>query len=431
MIAAWMLYTLAVTALLFAGATAAEYVARALRAPARFVWAAAMLAALGLSGRALTRGPEPQSVIAAAGAIVVGHSSDRLVIATNTQPATQRAIDVPPPGSIHNFLITAREGAAALRRTAGRLDAARFDVARLDVARFDVARFDRWNVGLVALCLTATGVAFLWLVGALARLRAIESGLAAEVVDDEVVLVSNDVGPAIFGIVRARIVLPRWVLSLPQSDRNIILVHERQHAAAFDPALLCAAAVALALQPWNVALWALFAGLRFALEADCDRRVLATTGDARRYGRLLVSVYERTIPRLVPQVAFVERPSDLERRIRRMTRRPRLLSVAGAASALATLVLSTAAWAMSAPARRTVSETLMAQPRVSQLAAAMTTDERAGRPTPAPKMALITVLGVAPHMAIPSPMLTPSIVTPSPAVQESPAPSASFVREGP
>jgi beta-lactamase regulating signal transducer with metallopeptidase domain len=421
MIAAWMLYTLAVTALLFAGASAAEYVARAARVPARFVWAAAMLAALGLSGRALTRGPEAQRDIAVPAAVAAGRSSDRLVIAGYTQPTTQQAIDVTPAGAIHDFVIAAREGAAAIRRIAGRLDA----------ARLDVARFDRWNAGLVALCLVATCVAFLWLVGALARLRAIESGLAAEMIDDEVVLVSNDVGPAIFGIIRARVVLPRWVLSLPGSDRNIILAHERQHAAAFDPALLCAAAVALALQPWNVALWALFAGLRFALEADCDRRVLATTGDARRYGRLLVSVYERTMPTLIPHIAFVERPSDLERRIRRMTRRPRLLSIAGVASALATLVLSTAAWTMSAPVRRAISETLMAGPRAWPLAAVRTTGERAEPRLPLPTMRSITVLGVAPQTTIPRPMLTPSIVTPQAVMQETPERERSFVLGAP
>jgi beta-lactamase regulating signal transducer with metallopeptidase domain len=421
MIAAWMLYTLAVTALLFAGASAAEYVARAARVPARFVWAAAMLAALGLSGRALTRGPEAQRDIAVPAAVAAGRSSDRLVIAGYTQPTTQQAIDVTPAGAIHDFVIAAREGAAAIRRIAGRLDA----------ARLDVARFDRWNAGLVALCLVATCVAFLWLVGALARLRAIESGLAAEMIDDEVVLVSNDVGPAIFGIIRARVVLPRWVLSLPGSDRNIILAHERQHAAAFDPALLCAAAVALALQPWNVALWALFAGLRFALEADCDRRVLATTGDARRYGRLLVSVYERTMPTLIPHIAFVERPSDLERRIRRMTRRPRLVSIAGATAAVLTLLLSTAAWTIAAPVRWAGGQA-RAESRVQLLPPVTTVGRGVTRASALQsKISAINVTSIASQGTLPPLGLTPSITLPRTEVHEAPMPSMPLEREGP
>jgi hypothetical protein len=141
-------------------------------------------------------------------------------------------------------------------------------------------------------------------------------------------------------------------LSLPQPERRIILAHERQHAAAFDPAMVYAAALVLALQPWNVALWAVFARFRLALEADCDRRVLGITGDVRRYGTLLVEVCARTTPSAAPHIAFVERPSNLERRIRRMTHQPRLRSVAGASAVLAAMVLSTAAWTVSAPARQ-------------------------------------------------------------------------------
>ena len=61
MIAAWMLYTVAVTLLLLAAASAAEYVARAARKPTRTVWAVAMIVALGLSVRALITGLNTRS----------------------------------------------------------------------------------------------------------------------------------------------------------------------------------------------------------------------------------------------------------------------------------------------------------------------------------------------------------------------------------
>src|SRR4029077_19960574 len=55
MIAAWMLYTMAVGFLLYAAAMGTEYVTRALRLRTRFAWLLAMTAAVAFSGRALLR----------------------------------------------------------------------------------------------------------------------------------------------------------------------------------------------------------------------------------------------------------------------------------------------------------------------------------------------------------------------------------------
>jgi TonB family protein len=57
------------------------------------------------------------------------------------------------------------------------------------------------------------------------------------------------------------------------------------------------------------------------VETDCDRRVLATAPDVRRYGTLLLEVAERTRRHALPMAAFAESRSSLERRIRMMTNR--------------------------------------------------------------------------------------------------------------
>ncbi|MDB4878430.1 MAG: peptidase BlaR1 [Gemmatimonadetes bacterium] len=370
MIAAWMIYTTAVTLLLFAGAYAADYVVRSLGVPARFVWAAAMIAALALSGRALARGTETKRV-----ALTPIEQSPRFTTTIGTvdgPAAIGPNAAITPPNGLQSLLIEARAVAARLRQ------AARI----LDFASLDVARLDRWNAALVALWLGASGLSLAWLFASLAGLHRMKRELAPETVDDHHVLVSSDVGPALLGVIRSHIVLPRWVLSLPQSERRIILAHEHQHAAAFDPAMVYAAALALALQPWNLALWAVFARFRLALEADCDRRVLGITGDVRRYGTLLVEVCARTTPSAAPHLAFVERASNLERRIRHMTHRPRLRSVAGASAVLAATVLSTAAWTVSAPVRRAPAVSragrapLSERPRVWQLQPVVTVAPR-------------------------------------------------------
>jgi hypothetical protein len=177
------------------------------------------------------------------------------------------------------------------------------------------------------------------------------------------VLVSSDAGPALLGVLRSRIVLPRWVLALPRYEREIILAHERAHAAAFDPALVHAAAFAIVLQPWNIGLWAIFARLRLAIETDCDRRVLGVVDDARAYGQLLITVYQRSASTRAAYIAFVTRQSNLEQRIERMTRAPRLVSVGSMAAILAISVFATTAWVTPSPRQSPMSSKVSAFPR--------------------------------------------------------------------
>jgi beta-lactamase regulating signal transducer with metallopeptidase domain len=332
MIAAWMLYTVAVSLLLYAGARGTEYLARAVGMPTRFVWVAAIAAAFVLSGRALSSGCQPLPRVASPAA---GSETIR-------QPA-RASVNRAAPGAVQRLLI--------IRDDAMRAPTA---VSR----RVDVAPLERWNDVLLAVWVAMSVIAIAYLSALLFRLRGLADRMRPVVVDARLVLLSNDVGPAVLGMIRSRIVLPEWVLSLPRHERHVILAHEREHADAFDPALLGAAAVAIALQPWNAGLWAMFAGLKLAIESDCDRRVLGTTGDARAYGQLLVAVYQRTTYGHAPYTAFVQRPSNLERRILRMTRAPRLMSVSAGAAALGTMVLCTAAWVAPAPSRAAAVRTL-------------------------------------------------------------------------
>ncbi len=341
MIAAWMLYTVAVTLLLLAGATAAEYVARAIRAPTRVVWAAAMIAAFALSARALIVGLDSRrETVASASNAAVRVGAGTL---DGTDSAVARSVrDITRPSLISRLRGAARATAAAL----GRIEQS--------AARIDVSRFDRWNGTLVALWVGASAIALSLLVASFTRLRRIERSLATTTVRDHPVLVSRDLGPAVLGVLRSRVVLPEWALTLPGRERDVILAHEREHAAAFDPALITAAMVLLALQPWNIALWGLIARLRVALEGDCDRRVLETMGedDGRWYGRLLILVYERTTLGPSLGIGFVARPSNLERRIRRIVLRPRVISMAGVTSLFAAALLVVTACRAAAPVRQ-------------------------------------------------------------------------------
>jgi beta-lactamase regulating signal transducer with metallopeptidase domain len=175
------------------------------------------------------------------------------------------------------------------------------------------------------------------------------------------VLVARDIGPAVFGLLRPRIVLPRWLGAAPEATKRLVLEHERQHIAARDPLLLAAALLLIALLPWNLPLLWQMRRLRLALELDCDARVLAAEVDPLEYGEALLLVNQRTTAAPAGAIALIERPSQLERRIRIMTaatqrfRRP-MTALAGAFAAsclFAATSINTPALAMDAPLKPT------------------------------------------------------------------------------
>ncbi|HEY0779858.1 MAG TPA: M56 family metallopeptidase, partial [Gemmatirosa sp.] len=171
------------------------------------------------------------------------------------------------------------------------------------------------------------------------------------------VLVTSSLGPAVLGGWRATVVLPRWAgEQLDGPARRLIFEHEAEHVRAGDPRLLTAAAVLVALVPWNPVGWWTLARLRVAVELDCDRRVLARAGvrggsvapaPVASYGSLLLAVAARhaasasTRVRLAPALAESHH-TTLERRIRQMTApRP-----SAARARLALLTLGTTASAV-------------------------------------------------------------------------------------
>jgi hypothetical protein len=133
------------------------------------------------------------------------------------------------------------------------------------------------------------------------------------------VLVARDIGPAVVGLLHPRVVLPQWLAAAPDNIRRLVLEHERQHIAARDPLLLAAALLLIALLPWNLPLLWQLNRLRLALELDCDARVLAADVDPVDYGEALLLVNQRNSAAPAGALALIQRPSQLERRIRIMT----------------------------------------------------------------------------------------------------------------
>jgi hypothetical protein len=156
----------------------------------------------------------------------------------------------------------------------------------------------------------------------------------------------------VLGILSNRIVLPQWVTALAPEYRRLVLAHECEHISARDPQRLAVAIAALVVMPWNLALWWCAARLRRAIELDCDARVLQRFPNAKEYGCVLLEVASRgrnTGPLAVPMVALLGLPSELELRLRAMTRpRSPAMRTVAAGGALA-LVAICAAFAAPAP----------------------------------------------------------------------------------
>lgn len=191
--------------------------------------------------------------------------------------------------------------------------------------------------------LLAWGVGNVLLVAAVlhrARRRHAE-GLGPTVVDGVPSLVTERIGPATAGVLRTCVLLPRWVLGLPATQRRYVVRHEEEHRRARDTQLLFACSVALVVVPWNLALWWSVRRLYAAVEVDCDRRVVAALGDARAYGGLLLSVAGAASQGLTLRPAFVGGAGMLERRIAALAPRPprRAAAIAGA-SLLAGILLA-------------------------------------------------------------------------------------------
>jgi beta-lactamase regulating signal transducer with metallopeptidase domain len=151
------------------------------------------------------------------------------------------------------------------------------------------------------------------------RLRTAARNWRREWINEREVWVTEALGPAVYGLIRPVILMPRWALDAPSSAQAVVLAHEQEHIAARDPALLFLGLVLVVIAPWNLLLWWQLQRLRFAIEVDCDARVLRRGVEAKGYGEVLLAIGERRTFTPVGAIALTEPASQLLRRIRIMT----------------------------------------------------------------------------------------------------------------
>jgi bla regulator protein blaR1 len=204
------------------------------------------------------------------------------------------------------------------------------------------------DAALVAGWGLASLVALVVLAVAAAALRRDRRGWRPAVVAGEDVLVSADVGPAVVGARRPRIVIPAWVLGLEASMQRLIVMHEREHLRSGDGRALAVGLLLVALLPWCLPLWWQFRRLRIAVETDCDRRLLRCGVSPRAYAEALLAV-ARQRPVLLPLAAMSSTKAAVERRIRFIVRRPARARAGAALVPLTAAVLAVVLVAIAAP----------------------------------------------------------------------------------
>ena len=301
MMLAWMVYTITVSLLLTVAAFAAEQVAMARRAPVRWIWALAIAASLAL----------PAAV-----------------------PSVKFEVPVAFAAGAPARTIALRDMAAPSLTPPAWTPGAAVGVGAVDT---DAALMTAWAT--VSACMLAG------LGGCAVHLYRRKRRWTERRVAGAMVYVSKDVGPAVVGLLRPRIVVPAWLAEAPALKQELVVAHEQSHLHARDPQLLSLALLALVAMPWNLPLWWQLRRLRLAVEVDCDARVLRQGHDLQQYGAALIDIGERHSAFIGTAAAMAESRSSLEHRIRIMVRLPQRWKrrIAPAVAALSLCMVAVAA----------------------------------------------------------------------------------------
>ena len=387
----FVIHALVVSLLLGCAATLAEPLARAARLPTRWVWLSAMLLSVGLvAGGMLGGGMIGSSLLGSRAAeLASGGGASALDVRAGALPGQDPAQDLAGDPGWQGLLTM------AVSRLGHGVSSALLKASR---------PLPHPSPALVA------GLALLWgaastllmgflVAGALRHARMRRDWPRLRVLGEEARLSPGREpahGPAVAGLLRPEIILPRWALGLPPADLRLVLRHEAEHRHARDPALLAVASLCLAAVPWNVPLWWQLRRLRDAVEMDCDARVLRSEGRRRPYAELLLRVAAaeprtsvlpgRTSPSLAfPTLASLSlggSRSQLERRFLAMRPlAPRPLRLVTAAAAALLLVLAACLADQPLPVEPEATLPVSATASASPLEAPVPPDPAAGPPT--------------------------------------------------
>jgi beta-lactamase regulating signal transducer with metallopeptidase domain len=278
---AWMSYVIVVSLLLSLAALALERSARIRQKPTRWLWGAGMIASLLVP-------------------LVISSVSVQIPMLVDVVSSAmpQRVV------ALRQMTASGLSPSGWLTATAGQISASP-DLDRvLQVG---------WSV--------ASTILLLAILAGSAQLNRHRRRWARGSMAGVPVYITEDTGPAIVGLFYPHIVVPRWLTLCAPDVQELVIAHEQGHLEAHDARLVTIALGLLVCMPWNLPLWWQLRRLRFAVEIDCDARVLQRGYDVSRYGETLIAVGERQSATVAMVAAMAEQGSLLEQRIRNMVRK--------------------------------------------------------------------------------------------------------------
>jgi bla regulator protein blaR1 len=280
----WVLYVLIISAVLSAAGWLAEQALLQQRLQTRWAWMAAMALTVLLAYLSLS-------------ALMGPHALRRMPLATSWVASWTNIQHVAPLKlqALTTSQPTAASYAAALH----------------------------WNAVIVRLWLLLSTLMMLAVAISGGHVLWRRRGWPMQLIDSHCVGITSNIGPAVVGLLRPTIAIPRWVLDRAAAEQQLILAHEASHLQARDPLMLTSALIALILMPWNVFLWWQWHRLRHAIEVDCDARVLRAGHDTHAYGEALIDVGQQRSRFVGIVAAMSETRTLLERRVEIMATRAR------------------------------------------------------------------------------------------------------------
>lgn len=110
---------------------------------------------------------------------------------------------------------------------------------------------------------------------------------------DNIYLSKNVISPAVYGIVKPKIVLPA---SYKDKDIDLVILHEKAHIRSFDNLWRIIAIVIVAIHWFNPFCWLFLKKFLTDLELSCDERVLSKleTNRAKEYALFLLESKQKT-----------------------------------------------------------------------------------------------------------------------------------------
>ncbi|WP_426270533.1 M56 family metallopeptidase [Dyella kyungheensis] len=296
----WMIYAALVSAFLSMAAWIAEHAAKQRQRATRGIWLIAMILSPLLP-------------------VIIAFASIRIpvslhAVAPGTTLALRGATSIPMPTGMFQW----------------------------DVAEHSASMAHRIDTAMVCLWLALSALLLGVFAFAAAALRRQKRHWKAGTLCQAAVLFTPNVGPAVIGVFRPRIVVPTWLAQAPYAQQRHVIAHESSHLNARDPQLLALALALVVLMPWNIAMWWQLHRLRRAVEVDCDARVLSGGGNLHEYCETLIEVVQSRSTVAGVVVGMSESVSFLEQRIKLMLLKPKKWARASAIG-LAGLSLGVAA----------------------------------------------------------------------------------------